>query len=243
VNSPDDLEAELLELGEALDFPAPPPADVARAVRARLERPAPDPRPGVRWRLPRWRWVTAGVAILVAVLVGLTPQGQAAVAHILRFAGVEIHVGEPGPLPSGAPSPLPSETRVTLDRAREMVKFPILVPAQLGQPGDVRVSDGGRVVSMFWPGVRLDTYDGLLEVVWRKDLGEPWPEQVTISSAPGWWIAGPHGLTYFPSGAGASRPLVRRAEPTLIWQRSQVGYRLEGPSDLDRARKIAESLR
>jgi hypothetical protein len=237
MNSPDDLEAELRALGEALDTPAAPsPADVARAVRARLEQPQ-------RRGLPRWRWVAAGVAVVLAALVGLTPQGQAAVAHILRFAGVEIHVGEPAPLPSGVPSPLPSETRVTLDKAREMVKFPVLVPAELGEPDDVRVSDGGRVLSMFWRGTRLDAYNGVLSVVWRKDLGGPWPEEVTIGSAPGWWIAGPHALTYIPSGGGATQTITRRAGPTLIWQKSGVGYRLEGPPDLSRSRKIAESLR
>ncbi|MEU8384379.1 hypothetical protein [Streptosporangium sp. NPDC048865] len=39
MTSPDDLEAQLLALGESLDVPSPPPADVARAVRARLESP------------------------------------------------------------------------------------------------------------------------------------------------------------------------------------------------------------
>ncbi|WP_248966060.1 hypothetical protein [Sphaerisporangium perillae] len=241
--SPEDMEAELRALGEALDTPAPPPADVARAVRARLERPEQESPAERRRARPRWRWLAAGTAVLVAVLLGLTPQGQAAVAHILRLAGVEIHVGEPGPLPSGAPSPLPDEKRVTLDQARRMVRFPVQVPAMLGEPQDVRVSDGGRVVSLFWPGVRLDTYDGLLTVVWRKDLGEPWPEEVTVGSAPGWWIAGPHGLTYLPRSGGTQEPVERRAGPTLVWQQGQAGHRLEGVPSRDRAVKIAESMR
>ncbi|WP_424529058.1 hypothetical protein ACOZ38_05275 [Sphaerisporangium viridialbum] len=244
MNSPDDLEAELRALGEALGAPAPPPADVARAVRARLERPEPSPDASpARRRGPRWRWVTAGVAACLAVLLGFTPQGQAAVAHVLRFAGVEIHAGEPGPMPSGVPGPLPGEKRVSLDTARRTAKFPVLVPAELGDPDDVRVIEGGRVVSMFWPGVRLDAYDGVLSVVWRKDLGEPWPQEVLIGSSPGWWIAGPHGLTYIPRVGGTAQNLARRAGPTLIWQRPTVAYRLEGPSDLSRAQKIAESIR
>ncbi|MEU8265630.1 hypothetical protein AB0B89_00570 [Sphaerisporangium sp. NPDC049002] len=267
--SPDDFEAELRALGEALDVPSPPPADVARAVRARLarlgpsqdtERPEqaePSDRPSARTgpsggrgpvrRLgpgrPRWRWVTAGVAAFLVVLLGFTPQGKAAVAHVLRFAGVEIHVGEPGPLPSGVPRPLPGEKRVSLGEARKMAKFPVVVPAELGDPDDVRVIESGRVVSLLWPGVRLDAYDGVLSVVWRKDLGEPWPREVTIGSSPGWWIAGPHGLTYIPSGGGATETLERRAGPTLIWQRPEVAYRLEGPSDPARAQEIAESIR
>ncbi|GAA3842416.1 hypothetical protein GCM10022226_76370 [Sphaerisporangium flaviroseum] len=247
MNSPDDLEAELRALGEALETPAPPPAAVAASVRARLERPQTVPEPAARRPEPaarqRRRWVATGIAALLAALLGFTPQGQAAVAQVLRFAGIEIHVGEPEPVPSGVPSPLPGEKHVALDQARETVKFPFLVPAKLGEPDDVRVSDGGRVVSLFWPGVRLDAYDGLLDVVWRKDLGEPWPENVQIGSSPGWWVSGPHSLTYLPSGGGTSESLQRRAESTLIWQREGVGYRLEGPTDVLRAREIAESLR
>lgn len=263
--SPDGLEARLRALGEALDTPAPVPGDVARAVRARLEQADPPPRtaaaPARRWRdrwgaaargrgraepwsrWPRWRWVGTGIAVFLLLMLGLTPPGQAAVAYILRFAGIELHLGEPGPPPSGVPSPLPGETRVPLGRAREMVRFPVLVPAELGDPGEVRVSDGGRVLSMFWPGARLDAFDGTLDVVFRKDLGEPWPERVTVGPAPGWWIAGPHGLTYIPGGGGPSRTVERRAGPTLAWQRGVVGYRLEGPSDLARATRIAASLR
>ncbi|MET8145921.1 hypothetical protein ABZU32_36930 [Sphaerisporangium sp. NPDC005288] len=245
------LEAELLALGEALDIPAPPPADVARSVRTRLEgltteEPAAPPgrspetrRPA---RRPRWRWVAAGVAVVVAALLGLTPQGQAAVAHVLRLAGVEIHVGEPGPLPSGVPSPLPGERRVTLDRARELVAFPVRVPAELGEPDDVRVSDDGRVLSLFWPGTRLDAYDGTLEVVWRKDLPGPFPEQVTVGASPGWWVSGPHGLTYMPRAGAGSEPVQRRAASTLIWQQGQTGYRLEGPATSAQALRIAASL-
>ncbi|MGW4644470.1 hypothetical protein ACWEN6_38525 [Sphaerisporangium sp. NPDC004334] len=236
------LEAELLALGEALDIPAPPPADVARSVRARLEQSGRSPETRRPARRPRWRWVAAGVAVVVAALLGLTPQGQAAVAHVLRLAGVEVHVGEPGPLPSGVPSPLPGERRVTLDRARELVAFPVRVPAELGEPDDVRVSDEGRVLSLFWPGTRLDAYDGTLEVVWRKDLPGPFPDQVTVGSSPGWWVSGPHGLTYMPRVGAGSEPVRRRAASTLIWQQDQTGYRLEGPATSAQALRIATSL-
>ncbi|WP_051458614.1 hypothetical protein [Microbispora sp. ATCC PTA-5024] len=253
-----DLEADLLALGESLDVPAPPPSGVARAVRARLEREAapgheavPGSGPGTepgradrnRWGMlrrfrPSPRRVAAGVAVVLAVLLGATPQGRAAVASVLRFAGVEIHVGEPGPLPTGVPRPLPGERRVTLDEARASVRFPVAVPSALPEPADVRVADGGRVVTLFWPGIRLDEYDGTLGVVFRKDLGEPWPEEEP--QIRGWWIQQPHGVSYVPS-QGVPRE-ERVAGPTLIWQRHSVGLRLEGP-DLAGALRIAASVR
>jgi hypothetical protein len=257
VTSSDDLEARLLDLGESLDVPSPHPAEVARAVRARLEVPAPEAPAvtGGRGVLRRgWGALRAGgrarrraaiaaVAILVALLLGATPAGRAAVAEILRFAGVELRIGDPGPLPSWAPQPLPGERRVTLEQAREQVAFPIAVPAALGEPAEVRVGDGGRVVSLLWPGLRLDEYDGSLLLVFRKELGPPWPLETRVGDAEAQWIPAPHGLTYLPRRGGEAEARPRAAGPTLIWQRGQVGLRLEGPGDIGRALEIARSVR
>ncbi|GAA4193211.1 hypothetical protein [Microbispora amethystogenes] len=244
------LEAQLRALGERLGASGPPPAEVALAVRARLENAdapiTPAHRPGWRqgWR-PRWwirrpspRLAAALVAVLVSVLLGATPQGRAAVVSVLRFAGVEIHVGGVAPLPTGLPGPLPGERRVTLAEARGAVRFPVVVPSALGEPADVRVADGGRVVTLLWPGIRLDEYDGTLTVVWHKELGEPWPEQV--SAVDGWWISRNHGVSYV-SAQGRARE-ERVAGPTLIWQHGLVGLRLEGPGR-DEALRIASSVR
>ncbi|WP_182908768.1 hypothetical protein [Microbispora sp. H13382] len=242
---PESLEARLRALGADLAAPAPPPADVARAVRARLEDEGAEDerarRPDRRragWR-PSPRVAAASVAVLMAVLLGATPQGRAAVVSVLRFAGVEVHVGGAGPLPTGVPSPLPGERRVTLEEARRTARFPLAVPSALGDPADVRLADGGRVVTLLWPGVRLDEFDGTLSVVWRKELGEPFPEQV--DAVRGWWIQQPHGVSYVPSGGGGPHE-ERVAGPTLIWQHRLVGMRLEGP-DRAEAVRIASSAR
>lgn len=230
------LEADLRALGAALEVPAPPPADVARAVRARLARPAGRVRHAPR-RL------TAIVSVCLVALIAVTPQGRAAVVTILRFAGVEISVGGPGPLPTGVPGPLPDERRVTLDQARQAVRFPIAMPSTLGEPSDVRIADGGRVVTLLWPGLRLDEFDGTLDVVFRKDLGEPWPQRV--SGVNGWWIRRPHAVSYLPRHGGAPRE-ERVAGPTLIWQRdtgdANVGMRLEC-ADYQEALRIARSMK
>ncbi|TQS22029.1 hypothetical protein [Microbispora sp. KK1-11] len=239
--APEDVEARLLALGEELALPpVPPPADVARAVRARIEHGGAGDRARRRaaWR-PSPRVAAAAVAVLMAVLLGATPQGRAAVVSVLRFAGVEIHVGGAGPLPTGVPSPLPGERRVTLEEARRTARFPVAVPSALGEPSDVRLADGGRVVTLLWPGVRLDEFDGTLGVVWHKELGGPFPEQVGLVG--GWWIPRPHGVSYVPAGDGAPRE-ERVAGPTLIWQHRLVGLRLEGP-DRAEAVRIASSVR
>ncbi|NUW45703.1 hypothetical protein HT134_37155 [Nonomuraea rhodomycinica] len=239
----------MFALGDALDVPAPPPADVAAAVRARLAA-TPASRvtrtPGT-WRRRRWA-VVAAVVLAVAALTAATPQGRAAVAQILRYAGIELRLGgapTTGTTTPGGPTPtsLPGERAVTLAEARAMVRFPVRTPAALGAPDTVTVADGGRVVSMLWPGgLRLDQFDGTISPYLWKQLGPPFPEQVHARGIDALWIGGAHPLGYIKREDGTSVPL-RQAAPTLIWENGGVGHRLEGAGDKDRAARIAASLR
>lgn len=246
----DDLEAELLALGSSLDVPAPPPADVAAAVRARLEaaprghaartgRPGRAARSGRRGRR-RWR-VVAAVLLAVVAVTAATPQGRAAVAHLLRYAGVELRLGQ-APAPVRTPAGLPGERAVAPGELESLVAFPIRRPAALGAPRTVLVGDGGRVVSMLWPdGTRLDQFDGAPEPYFFKALGAS-PEAVRLPGTTAWWIGGEHPLGYIRRADGTSVPL-RQAGPTLLWQHGDVGHRLEGAGSKERAAEIAASLR
>ncbi|NUW38040.1 hypothetical protein HTZ77_42580 [Nonomuraea sp. SMC257] len=243
-----DLEAELFALGDALDVPAPPPADVAAAVRARLSATPASPvtRPLKRAHRRGRRWaVVAAVVLAVAALTAATPQGRAAVAQILRYAGIELRLGgAPTPTSPGAPTPtaLPGERAVTLAQARALVRFPVRTPAALGAPDVVTVADGGRVVSMLWPGgLRLDQFDGTISPYLWKQLGPPFPEEVHAAGLDALWIGGAHPLGYIKREDGTSVPL-RQAAPTLIWESGGVGHRLEGAGGKDRATRIAASL-
>src|SRR5215472_4329225 len=170
----DVVESELRAAGRELAVP--PPSDITAAVRRRLEGQAVSRRRvpvawagGRRLRLG-WRAALVVVAALLAVLVA-TPQGRAVISHVFRFAGVELRQG-PGPIPSPRSSaPLPGERRMSLEQARRQVSFPILVPAALGRPGDVVVSDSGRVVSLIYRRtryglVRMDEFAGHLDQVY-----------------------------------------------------------------------------
>ncbi|WP_083958593.1 hypothetical protein [Herbidospora mongoliensis] len=253
MNSSDDaFEAELRALGESLHVP-PPPADMSVRVTAALRELSEEPhfttgpsKPffAAKFRRPRFttKRLVAVVAAFLVVLVAATPQGRAAVVEVLRFAGVEIEVGTSEPLPSGSPSPLPSETSAALAEARRAVAFPLVVPAALGEPDQVRVADGGQVVSMYWDGVRLDQYDGTLHEVWNKQLGEPFPQQLLIGSTQAVWIPQQHGIEYLPK-AGGKPVSLRLAGPTLIWQVDRVGLRLEGVQTIQEATRIATSVR
>lgn len=245
----DDLEAELLALGDLLDVPSgPPPSDVAAAVRARLEDAhgeAPDPvrshPPARRRRRARWKVVTAVVLVVIAITAA-TPQGRAAVVRILRFAGIELRVGDTRPMPVISVTPLPYEHTVDQDGLKAEVKFPVRTPKALGEPERTTVSDRGRVVSMFWPGgVRLDQFDGGLDPVLFKKLGPPWPDYAKVGPYQAWWIPGAHPLGYLSRQDGTEIPL-RQAGPTLIWQQDALNYRLEGVKTKEEAVRVAASL-
>ena len=269
----DAVESELRAAGRHLAVP--PAGDVAAAVRQRLEaqrltRPrltAPRltarrrERLALRRRRPGWRAALAVAAALLAVLIA-TPQGRAAIAHVFRFAGVELRL-EPGPVrswsagparPGGATQPsgaaLPGEHRMSLEQARRQVSFPILVPAALGPPPEVVVSDGGRVVSLIYPRtryglLRMDEFAGRPDQIYFEKIvhiGDVTP--VTVNGAKALWIKGPQVLVYIrPDGSPAAAPPRLTAGNTLLWSAPRVALRLEGNVGRAAALAIAGSAR
>lgn len=235
-----DLERELNALGAGLAVPEPP--DVRAAVRARITTPATETRR--RLTGPR-RWAVAAVAAVLATAVAATPQARAAVADLLRFAGVDVHWGSPDP-DAPARAPLPGQRAVaSLEAARQVVDFEVGAPAALGEPDRVLVADSGRVVSLLYGSradrIRLDVFEGRLDPTFVKTIGEP-VEYVDVG-AMAVWLAGPHEVRYVDRDGVVRSESARLAANTLIWERGTVSYRLEGQLTRDRATAIAESVR
>lgn len=239
------LAAELRALGERLDVPPAP--DVRAAVLARLparRRPA----------LPRWVTVAAALVLVFAAAVTLSPAVRATVTDLLRFAGIELR-SEPGPTVRGA-GLLPGERSVDLAEARRVAAFPVGVPAALGRPDDVRLTDDPvRVVSLLYgsgPGrpaaaagpvaVRLDEFDGQLGPVFEKFLGMSGGQRVSVAGAPAIWIGRPHELMYVDRAGEWRTETARLAAQSLVWQRGAVTYRLEGAFALEDAVRIAATV-
>jgi len=235
----DDLAAELRALGTLLATPEPP--DVRAAVRARLEAP-PKPR--------RVVWLAAAAALLVAAIV-IVPQSRAAVANavssVLRFAGVEVHRGQPHIQP--LPSPVPSTRSTGLDEARRQAKFPVTVPARLGVPEEVQVADPApdgapRVVTLLYRHgtVRLDEFDGDLDVGFVKTQPDPDLQWTDVKGRDALWMPRPHAVAYVDRFGVRHEETARLAGPTLVWSDGRVSYRLEGVPALSEAVAIAASL-
>jgi len=194
-----------------------------------------------------WRAALVALIALLAVLIA-TPQGRAAIAHVFRFAGVELRQ-EPGPArPPGSSASLPGQRRMSLERARHQVAFPILVPAALGQPSEVVVSDSGRVVSLIYRRtpyglVRMDEFAGHLDqLVFEKFVHLSDVTEVQVNGRRGLWIKGPQELVYITrDGTPAAASARLTNGNTLIWGTRQLALRLEGNLGRTAALAIADS--
>ena len=269
------VESELRALGRELEVP--PASDLTAAVRQRLEgqglqgqrlkgqavrrHQGPDRWTGLFRRRRGWRPVLVVVAAFLVVLIA-TPQGRAAIAHVFRFAGVELRQGpEPSRSPAGGGSPhggssqpggssLPGERPMSLEQARRQAAFPILVPTVLGRPGRVLVSDGGRVVSLVYDRtphgpVRVDEFAGRPDQIYfEKILHLASITEVRVNGTRGLWIKGPHEVVYITrEGMTTTAPARLTTGNTLIWSTGQVTLRLEGNVGKAAALGIASSAR
>ncbi|MBA2956543.1 hypothetical protein GON03_00740 [Nocardioides sp. MAH-18] len=224
----DTLEQDLRALAGDLRVPEPGPA-LAGAVLARVAVPPP-----ARGRV---RWVVAvAVAVLLAGLAA-SPVG-ARVVEWFDFHGVMVR--EDDTVPGGTPA-VPSEPGASLEGAA----FDPLVPAELGPPDGVGVSDGGDLVSMSWTTadgtVRIDEFAaGLDPYFWKSS---PVAQHVDVDGRDAIWFPVPHEVVVVPEGGAQETHAPRLAGQTLVVPVGAVTVRIEGEDlDLVRAVEIAASL-
>lgn len=238
--SHDDLIAELRELDAFLTVPEA--ADQRAAVRSRLSLPV---RPKRRWRI----WLASVLAALVVTVTAVEPARAAvvdAVVRVLQVAGLEVRrTAQPAP-PAPAPSSLPSTGQVTLEQARQRAPFTVRLPSALGPPERVELGDPDgngvpRVVSAVYRGgaVRFDQFAGSAGVFFKQASEAEW---VDLGAGMAIWLPRPHTLTYVDRRGEQHTATARLATPTLIWEQSQVTYRLEGFTTLEEAKATARTL-
>lgn len=228
----------LRDLGEHLHVPAGPDPDaLALAVLGRLDE-VPR-RPLVVTRL-----VAAVLALLITlgVAMAVSPRVRASVLEFLRVGGVELNQAPAPPLPSG-PEPLPQQRTVSLDLARDQVGFPLRVPAALGDPDAVQLAgEPTRVVSLIYAGVRVDQFAGGLDPMFRKFLGDDDAEPTTVDGSPAVWLPDPHPVFYLDRDGVSHQQSARLSGSTLVWERDDLTYRVEGELTREQAVAIGESL-
>jgi hypothetical protein len=275
-----DLEGRLADLGRRVAVPQV--GDVAAAVGRRLHEEQTRPRPW--WRIlvgrrggigrrnplrpvwtPAWRRALAPIA-LVGVVVGtilVVPAARDAVAGLLGLGGVEIRQVPELPAVSG-----PADLRqglgrpVTLDQARASESFPIALPATLGDPDEVFLSQRypGGVVTLLWdarPGLPAGsiTPAGLVLTEFRGSINSRTMvaklldrgatiESVTVLGQPAYWIGGqPHEVVLVDEHGEYVMETLRLEGTVLLWVRNGVTMRIESGLSRDEAIRVAESIR
>lgn len=243
----DRLPEELRETGRRLAIPVPSPDSVAEQVLARLLAeavaapavPAPGRAARVRsWAIARWRALTAVLSGLLVVLV-LTPPVRAVVTDWFGFGGVVVRQAPSARPSAGAPPPVRGDAPLA----------GAYVPAELGTPDGVAVTDGGRVLSMSWQAegrtIRLDQFRATIAPVFLKTVGDEaeWVELGAGSADYALWFAEPHYVRLAAPDGRTLPDVPRAAGPTLVWQRGNTTLRLEGVPELARAVAVAESVR
>ena len=240
------VESLLADLAVHIDWPEPS----APRFDPRLARPQPETP-----RRRSWIPVTAALAILVALLLVLSPQARKAVADLLGVAGIEIDLVPELEDPVGAGLDLGRQ--VSLEEAVEAVHFPVSIPDWPGDPDSVYLS--GSRVNMAWAGgeglpASGDTGVGLLYSQFRSDgvavrfIKSLGPESVvTPTVVAGWngfWIEGePHAISIEDRSGGRVEETLRLAGNVLMWETDEVTNRLETMLGLNEALRIAESMR
>jgi hypothetical protein len=291
MDSPNEpLEVAVASVGRALDYPAPRTdgVELAAAVAALLREPR-EPwsesvvelgpwrrrrgdrslRPVVR---PAWQAVVAAALAVLFVaggVVAFSPSARDALAGWLGLRGVQIRPQHTppsaSPLPTTPSTPLGENLNlglpVTLDRARELARYTLVLPIDpaLGRPDEVYESPvlpGGLVSLVYGPRGGLTTSPDGVSVLFMefrarverrilllKEVGPGTRLQaVRIGGEPGFWISGQaHSVVFKAPNGRLIYDSLRLSGNALIWQRGDLVLRIEGNMTKAEALAIARS--
>jgi hypothetical protein len=241
-----ELELALVELGRSIEFPPTP--DLASRVRERIAAE----RPPRRSLLPARRTLVIALAVAAVAIGALmaVPGTRAAILEFFGIRGVAIERVETLPtVPTKVNLNLGDP--VTLERARELADFDVVVPEALGDPDEVYFSDfppGGMVSFVYGsseePRALLTQFRATFEDTFLKKLEVTTNvEHVGVNDQPGVFLSGPpHVFGYLDSRGQYREETMRLVGNVLLWERRPLTLRLEGDLSLDEALEIARSV-
>ena len=231
-----DLEAALLALGDAIEWPQTP------RFTASPRRP-----------LPRIRLAVLLAAAAILLVGGIVFAG----GRLLRSVDIQRVPRLPSPSVSRAPDPLRLGDRYqTVADAERVAGFRIAVPRELGAPAEIRVRRQPTVMVtlVYAPttgippsavdpsvGLLVTEYHGTGDTVFIQKLVGPDTRvvPVTVNGNHGVWLEGsPHQM--FVAGEPDD---LRLATNTLIWEADGMTYRVEATISQADALRVAGTMR
>lgn len=240
----DRLDAALLDLAAAIDFPPTPP--LRKPVVARLAE-GPVQR---GWLSPRPR-------AMVAALIGLVVLAAVTAAALIAIPGLRLTFVPSLPASSVAADPLGA--RMGLGTSTPVGDVAEHAPAALGLPAEAYVIGDGDVVTLLYPastelpgldgtdvGLLVQALDGALDREMVNKLVVEVGARVSpvmVAGSSGVWISGPpHLLRYTgPDGEGRAEA-TRLVGDVLVWERGGTLYRIESGLGLEATTRIAETI-
>jgi hypothetical protein len=262
--NPDDLEYELIRLGESLDWPDEP--NLAPSIRARLNARSVPRRPWWTLLAPPRRavaFVSLAIALVAALLLVTAEPVRTTVADRLGLPGVAISTNPTASISQPVAGEMQLGERVTLEHAREQVEFVPAAPPEdvLGPPDEVYVLERpvGMQISYVYvarddlPAVG-DSGVGLLIVQFegqtnesfiRKQLGPGTTlELVDVNGTTGFWIEGAPHVFYYEDPSGAIQDeSIRLAGNVLLWHQHGRTLRIESSLSKEEALRVAMAIR
>lgn len=243
-----DLERRLRELGPAIAFPPTP--SLAQTLELPFEQ--------ARRRPPRRALRAFAIACVLLVLATGTafavPASRNAILEWLGLRGVTVE--RVVSLPSvPAVADLALGNPVSLEGARRLVDFDVVVPEALGDPDEAYVEEtapGGRVSLVYRgpdgaPVALLTEFRGNLapDLIGKLVGGGTRAETVAVTGgAPGIFLSGgPHVVFYRDASGEIRNETLRLAGNTLLWERGELLLRLESALPLEEALRVARSVR
>lgn len=239
------------DLARALDAmaptAAPPPVafDLASAVRRRIECDQLAERR--RRRHPR-QTVLAAAAAVVTLIGGAVGIARVATATPPKSA-VAAGRGHVAAAPPAA-APVPADTtttphRTTLAAVRDRLGFPVMVPAELGQPDAVidQSKPGTPRVMLVYTATGAPSPVQVVETPGSDEYADA--GDATLVHHEGftgfWYEAPPHiGIAADRNGWLSGHPV--RDWNTLLWQTSGITIRLDSKLSLPDAITLASSM-
>jgi hypothetical protein len=244
-----ELELALVQLGQGLEFPPTP--DLSTRVRSRI---AAERAPRRRFVVPPARRTLVIALAVLAVSVGAlmaVPGTRAAILEFFGLRGVSIERVDTLPtVPKN--TDLDLGTQVSLERARELAEFEVVVPEALGDPDEVYFSDfppGGMVSFVYGSAAEpralfTQFRAGVEDVFFKKVTDDANVETVQVGGQPGFFLSGaPHFFAYVDVNGRFREETVRLAGNVLLWERGPLTLRLEGDLMRAKALTVARSVR
>ena len=233
----DRLDAALLRIAAAIDFPSTP--DLRRSVAERAQAPAR------RWWPSAWP-KAAALAVIATLLAAAT-----AAALVLVLPGLRITTVPTLPTAEAVASRLALGEPIPADTAGAGIPG-------LGPPDEAYVIGDHEVLSLVYLaddelpdlagsgiGLLVQVIDGALdrERVEKLVVEGAAVTPVQVGDQSGFWIEGlPHLVRYIDPEGRERSERTRLVGDTLVWERDGLLYRIESGLGLEGSLRIAESI-